>query len=291
VGGPAPASFAWRLIAPVLAVEGFLVIAPLLIGVWFSLHQADYFQLGGFRGLRNFADVISDPVVAKSLVVTATFTIFSLFFTFILGFALALWLEADTRTNVAVRAVVLVPYVIAMVVGSLLMKWIFSSEGGALSLMLQPFGLGGFSVLSHPDTAMAALVCNALWRDNAFAMVLLLAGLKGIPTQLYAAAQVDGAGAMMRFWHLTLPLMRIPILITLIRLVIHLMNELTFALVLTNGGPNSATLTTGLALYNMGFVDFRVGQGSAFAIMLLAVNLCLIGILLVLFRDRQRGVA
>nr|WP_276557424.1 sugar ABC transporter permease [Prosthecomicrobium hirschii] len=198
--------------------------------------------------------------------------------------ALALRLEADTRTNTWMRAIVLVPYVISMLVGSLLLRWIYSRDAGLSGMLLGPFGLADFSLLADPATAMAALVSNAVWRDSAFAMIVLLAGLKAIPGQLYAAARVDGAGPWIRFTRITLPLLRVPILIAVVRLLIHFVNVLTFALVLTGGGPNNATQTTGLAMYRLGFVDFRIGEANALALLVFIFNLLLIGANLALFR-------
>ena len=207
---------------------------------------------------------------------TAIFSVFSLVLTFGVGLALALYLERDTRLHVFTRAVVLVPYTIAMLVGSLLLKWIFTKVAGIMYLVLGPLGLPDLSVLADPNSAMAALVYNAVWRDSAFAMILLMAGLKGINGQLYAAARVDGASAWYRFRRITLPLLRVPILITLIRLLIHFVNVLTFALILTGGGPNNATQTMGLAMYRMGSVDFRLGPANALAFLVLLFNLVLI---------------
>ena len=155
-------------------------------------------------------------------------------------------------------------------------------------MALGPFGLSDVSVLADPNTAMAALIFNAVWRDNAFAMILLLAGLKSIPPQLYAAARVDGAGAFYRFWRITLPLMRLPILIAVVRLLIHFVNVLTFALILTGGGPNQATQTLGLAMYRLGFIDFRMGEANAMAFLVFLFNLILIAFNLLLFRERRR---
>ena len=145
------------------------------------------------------------------------FSVASLVLTMTVGMALALHLERDTRWSVAIRAVALVPYVISMLVGSLLLRWIFSRDAGLMDAALGPFGLGDVTILADPTAAMAALVFNAVWRDSAFAMILLLAGLKSIPPQLYAAARVDGASAFYQFRRITVPLMRIPILITLVR--------------------------------------------------------------------------
>lgn len=288
--GAPSAWYPYRFVAPVLAIEIAFVAVPLCIGVYYSFHKADYFQLAGFVGFDNYVRVITSPVVRESLAATAVFTVFSLAITFAVGLALALWLERDTRRNVLVRAVVLVPYTIAMLVGSLLLKWIFSRDGGLAPAMLGPFGLGDASILADPHGAMAALVANAVWRDSAFAMILLMAGLKSISPQLYAAARIDGASAWYRFRRITLPLLRVPILITVIRLAIHFVNVLTFALILTGGGPNNATQTMGLTMYRMGFADFRLGPANALAFLVLLFNLALIALLLRLFRER-RGVA
>jgi multiple sugar transport system permease protein len=277
----------YGFVLPLMALEIAFVAVPLCLGFYYSLHRADFFQLTDFRGLGNYERVLTSPMVLNSLWVTSVFSFFALFFTFVLGFALALHLERDTRLNVFLRAVVLVPYVIAMLVGSLLLKWIFTQDSGLMHLVLGPFGMGQATILADPQAAMAALVFNAVWRDSAFAMILLLAGLKSIDPQLYAAARVDGASAWMRFRTLTLPLMRIPILITTIRLLIHFVNVLTFALVLTSGGPNEATQTIGLTMYRIGFIDFRIGQASAMSILVFLFNLALIAILLRLFREKQ----
>jgi len=277
----------YRYVALLLAFEIFFVSVPLCIGFYYSLHRADFFEITGFRGLDNYWAMIQSPLVRESLAATAIFAIGSLIFTFAVGLSLALYLERDTRLHVLVRAVVLVPYVISMLVGSLLLKWIFSRDAGVTDLVLVPLGLGDVSILGDPRGAMAALIYNAVWRDSAFAMILLMAGLKAIDPGLYAAARVDGASAWYRFRRLTLPLLRIPIFITLVRLTIHFVNVLTFALVLTGGGPGGATQTMGLTLYRIGLIDFKLGNANALAFMMFLFNVALIGLLLRLFRERR----
>ena len=278
-------------ILPLLAIEVALVVVPLAIGFYYSFFRVDYFELTTFRGLGNYARVLTSPMVLSSLAATSIFSTFALFFTMTVGMALALHLERDTRWRVAVRAVALVPYVISMLVGSLLLRWIFSKDAGIMSVALGPVGLGDLAILADPGTAMAALVFNAIWRDSAFAMIVLLAGLKSISPQLYDAARVDGAGPVYRFRRITLPLMRLSILIAVVRLLIHFVNVLTFALILTGGGPNGATQTTGLALYRLGFIEFRLGEANALAVLVFLFNLVLVACNLLLFRQRRRGVS
>ena len=278
----------YRLLAPALAVELVLVIGPLLVGLWYSLHNVRFFQLRRFVGLDNYWRVLGSEEVINALWVTAIFAFFALFLTFILGFALAVWLERDGRFATVMRAVVLVPYMIAMLVGSMLLKWLFSQEGGIAPLALSPFGLGQVSILADPQLAMGALVFNAMWRDGAFAMIMLLAGLKAIPPELHLAARVDGASAWMRFRRITIPLMRIPILITLVRLLVHFVNILTFPLILTGGGPGNATEVVVLKVFRLGFADHVLGQANALALLVFVANLILVAILLALFRRAGR---
>jgi len=277
-------------VLPFLVIEIALVAVPLGIGFYYSFFKVDYFELTAFRGLGNYWRVLTSPMVLSSLAATAIFSTFALIFTMTVGMGLALHLERDSRWRVAVRAVALVPYVISMLVGSLLLRWIFSKDAGIMSVALGPLGMGDLAILADPGTAMAALVFNAVWRDSAFAMIVLLAGLKSIPPQLYDAARVDGAGAFYRFRRITLPLMRLSILIAVVRLLIHFVNVLTFALILTGGGPNGATQTTGLALYRLGFIEFRLGEANALAVLVFLFNLVLVACNLLLFRQR-RGAA
>lgn len=279
---------AYQMLIPALVLEGAFVLAPLAIGFWYSLHNVRFFRIRGFTGAENYWSVITSPLVLNSLIVTVVFSVAALILTFAIGFCLAIWLQRDTAGNVAMRAIVLVPYMIAMLVGSMLLKWIFAQESGLTPLLLGPFGHGDVSILSDPKTAMAALVYNAMWRDSAFAMIMLLAGLKSLPVQIFQAARVDGASSFYLFRRITLPLLRIPILITLVRLFIHFVNTLTFPLILTGGGPANATETVVLRMFRLGFQDNVLGQANALAVLIFAGNIILVAVLLFLFRQAKR---
>lgn len=279
---------AYQMLWPAVALETALVLTPLAVGFWYSLHSVRFFRIRSFVGADNYLEVISSPLVVNSLIVTAIFAISALVVTFLVGFALALWLERDTATSVLMRVIVLVPYMIAMLVGSMLLKWIFAQESGLMPLLLAPFGLGDVSILSDPKTAMAALVFNAMWRDGAFAMIMLLAALKSVPTQIFQAARVDGASSFYILRRITIPLLRIPIMITIVRLFIHFVNTLTFPLILTGGGPANATEAIVLRMFRLGFQDHVLGQANALAILIFAANVVMVAMLLLLFRQARR---
>ena len=279
---------AYKMLWPAVVIEAALVLTPLAVGFWYSLNNVRFFRIRNFVGLDNYLAVISSPLVLNSLIVTAVFAISALVLTFFVGFALALWLERDTSTSVLMRVIVLVPYMISMLVGSMMLKWVFANESGLAPLLLAPFGVGDISILSEPKTAMAALVFNAMWRDGAFAMIMLLAALKSVPAQLFQAAKVDGASTFYILRRITIPLLRIPIMITIVRLFIHFVNTLTYPLILTGGGPADATETIVLRMFRLGFQDHLLGQANALAILIFAANVIMVAMLLALFRQARR---
>jgi ABC-type sugar transport system permease subunit len=279
---------AYKMLWPAVVIEAALVLTPLAVGFWYSLNNVRFFRIRNFVGLDNYLAVISSPLVLNSLIITAVFAISALVLTFFVGFALALWLERDTSTSVLMRVIVLVPYMISMLVGSMMLKWVFANESGLAPLLLAPFGVGDISILSDPKTAMAALVFNAMWRDGAFAMIMLLAALKSVPAQLFQAARVDGASTFYILRRITIPLLRIPIMITIVRLFIHFVNTLTYPLILTGGGPADATETIVLRMFRLGFQDHLLGQANALAILIFAANVIMVAMLLRLFRQARR---
>ena len=278
---------AYKYLWPAILLEAGFVFAPLVISIYYSLHKVRYFELGAIVWLGNYLDVLSHPVFLNSLLVTLAFSLTALFFTFVTGFGLALFLNRDGSGNVFLRTVVLIPYVIAMLVGSMLLKWLFSSDAGLISMANAYFSLSIPTILADPTYAMAALVANAIWRDSAFAMIMLMAGLKSISPSLIAAARIDGANQWMIFHRIIVPLLKPAMLITMVRLLLHFANVLTFPLILTGGGPNNATDTVALRIFRVGFEDYDLGRANAMAILLCIFNVCAVMLLLAAFRKRK----
>ena len=140
----------YGLLIPALALELVFVGMPLVVGVYYSFHSVRFFRLGAAVGWGNYLAALGSSDFRNCLLVTATFAISSLVLTFVLGFALALYLERDTRLHVLVRAAVLLPYMISMMVGSMLLKWMFSEDAGLFTLFLDTFRIERFSILADP---------------------------------------------------------------------------------------------------------------------------------------------
>jgi multiple sugar transport system permease protein len=232
--------------------------------------------------------MLVDPTFWNSVRVSFTFTTFSVILTFFGGLGLALLANQALRFRAAFRTIALLPWVTSYVVTYLIFRWILNVDFGLLNAFLVGV-LGGPRVLwlGVPELAMLSLIVVNVWRGAPYAMVLLLAGLQGIPQELYEAAAIDGAGRGKTFWSITMPLMRPAILVLLVLLTIIDFNVVVAMLVLTGGGPGNATEPMSLRMYHEAFTYTRMGSASAIAMAIFAINLVLTGIYIRVLRTER----
>jgi multiple sugar transport system permease protein len=280
----------YLMVAPAVLVITAFSLLPTLYGVLVSLYRVEFVELLNFVGLRNYSEVLADPRFWNSVRVSFTFTGSSVALTFVAGFGLALLGNQRVRFRGAFRTVALLPWVTSYVVTYLIFRWILNSDFGLLNAVLvEGAGLPRISWLGEPGLALGALVGVDVWRAAPYAMVLLLAGLQGIPQELYEAASIDGATRVRSFFALTLPLMRPTILVLLVLLTIVDFNVVVAMLVLTGGGPGAATEAMSLRMYYEAFTYTRMGPASAIAMIIFAANLVLSGVYMRLLRTERHS--
>ena len=280
----------YAMVAPALLVIGAFSLLPTVYGALVSLYRVEFVELLTFVGARNYAEVLSDPLFRNSARVSFTFTACSVALTLGGGFGLALLANQNVRFRGAFRTVALLPWVTSYVVTYLIFRWILNSDFGLLNAALvEGFGLPPINWLGDPVLAMVALVGVDAWRAGPYAMVLLLAGLQGIPHELYEAAAIDGATRARAFFAVTLPLMRPTILILLVLLTIIDFNVVVAMLVLTGGGPGNATEAMSLRMYNQAFTYTRMGPASAIAMIIFAANLVLTAVYVRMLRSERHS--
>jgi multiple sugar transport system permease protein len=199
------------------------------------------------------------------------FTAGSLLFQFTIGFALALFFNRPFPGNGALRALLLLAWLLPTVVSGSLFRWMLDGDYGVLNFALVRLGLlsDGRYWLIEPGTALAGTILANVWVGIPFNMALLLAGLQGIPAVLYEAARVDGASSWQQFRSLTLPLMRPVALSVLLLGLIYTFKVFDLIYVMTKGGPVDATTTLPIYTYKLTFEFFRFGDGAAAATLLL----------------------
>jgi multiple sugar transport system permease protein len=264
------------MVAPALLVISVFSLVPTIYGMVISVYRVEFVELLTFVGFANYVNVLADPKFWNSVRVSFIFTGFSMLLSVSIGFALALIGNQAVRFRSAFRTIALLPWVTSYVVTYLIFRWILSADFGLLNaLFVEVLGWPRIQWLGNPVLAMASLIVVNVWRGAPYAMVLLLAGLQGIPQELYEAAAIDGAGRVRSFISITLPLMKSALLVLVVLTTIADFNVVVAMLVLTGGGPGTATESMSLRMYYEAFVNARMGTASAVAMLIFGVNLVL----------------
>ncbi len=253
---------------------GFLIFTAIPVGAAFVLAFYDYDLLLGasWAGLENFREMFTvDRVFRAALFNTVYFTAVSVPLSVVLGLATAILVNQALRGVVIFRSIFLLPYVTVTVALSLVWKWLYLPDIGLINSVLGAVGIDGPAWLTSQIWAMPALILMSVWKGFGYNMVIFLAGLQGIPDHLYDAAKVDGATAWRRFLNVTLPLLSPTTFFVVVISVISSFQVFDQALIMTNGGPGTATTTLVLYIYQKGFQSFDMGYAAAVALVLFAV--------------------
>jgi ABC-type sugar transport system permease subunit len=279
--------FPYLLCAPTVLLILGLTVVPALYALVMSLYRVQYIQLNEFVGLRNYVNVLTDPLTGTNLLVTAKFVGGSIIGFLVTAFVLALILNQPIIGRPLFRTAVLIPWVTTQVVSTLVIKWLLDFNVGFVDQALRAVGWQPIRFLSDANNAMLTLIGITIWRAAPYGMVLLLAGLQTIPGELYEAARVDGASAWQRFTKITLPLVRSPVLIMLVMESMGLVSLVTPILVLTGGGPADATEVISLRLFKEAFTNFNMGVGATVAMFIFVIDIVLSGVYILLLRQKQ----
>ena len=246
---------------------------PVLYAGWLSLHEVSLRQLRTgelpFAGLANYARLFRDDVFWLALSHTVVFVAISVALELVIGLAIALVID-DERVPLSrvTRLLLLVPWGVPPVVNGLLWSFVFHAQYGYLNRALLALGVVREPVnwLGDPTLAMGAVIVAYVWRTTPFNVLLYHAGLRGIPRDYYEAASVDGASGWRGFWHITLPLMRPIIAVTLVLRTVFGFMVFDEIFAITQGGPGNATWVAAWYTYRTAFQPpFNIGLGSASA--------------------------
>jgi multiple sugar transport system permease protein len=253
-------------------ILGFLIwfLIPASVAVWLTFHDWNLLSPPRYVGLANVERLWSDALFWQSLKVTTIFTLVSVPTALFLGFLLALLLNAKLRGITVFRTVYYLPSIVPAVANAVLWAWIFNTEFGLANVALRTVGLPKIQWLQEPEWALPAMIIMSLWAFGS-GMVIYLAGLQGIPDVFYEAADIDGAGRWAKLRHITIPLVSPVIFFNLIIGIIATFQIFTAGRLMTNGGPQNATLFYVLYMYRMAFQNMKMGYSAALAWVLFGI--------------------
>jgi ABC-type sugar transport system permease subunit len=265
----------YLLLLPSLALILIIEFYPFINGVSFSFHKGSLLGTGAFVGFGNYLRLFNSPSFYNALWFSFIFAFFNVLISYVLGLALALFLNLDFPGRGFCRVALLIPWIVPAVVSIVSWKWLIADRGGLVNILLGSIGVGPIYFLSQSGWAMVAVIVIKIWRSFPFMMLSLLAALQVIDRSLYEAGRIDGANHWQLFWHITVPHLKNISIIQAILMVIWSINDFETPFLLTQGGPSNATENLILLSYRYTFGRNDVGLGSAVAILTLIVLMVL----------------
>lgn len=255
-------------------IEGYLFASPFIIGflvftafpmvysVWLAFHKWDLLSAPRFVGFENIVKMFQDPVVNLSLYNSAFYTIFAVPIQLVISFSLALALTQKLRFRDFYRAGFYLPIIVPLVASAVVWQRVFHFEYGILNEFLGWFGVPAQKWLFDPALAKPAFIFMSFWMIGR-QMVIFIAGLGNIPTSMYEAASLDGAGPFAQLFKITVPMMTPLIFYNMVIAIIASFQTFIPAMIMTDGGPERATLFAVLNIYRHGFNYFNMGYAAA----------------------------
>jgi len=279
---------AWLFIAPSLTIILIFIVFPIFQSFWYSLFN---WRIGAdvqeWLGLGNYQRLLGDELFWNALRVTLIFSIVSVAAQMVLGYLTAAALLRDTLFNKVVRSIYFFPTIVALATIGLVWRFLLDPSIGLVGGIFAAFGAEPIGWLQDPALALPTVIFVSVWKNLGFTMVILLAGLTGVPTHLYEAAKIDGANSRQLTWYVTIPSIRPTLLFTTMILTINSLQVFDLVYVMTDGGPLFATDTLVTKMFREGFTNFDIGYASAIAWVLFALIMILSALQLRLFRYRD----
>lgn len=276
-------------LVPAATMYGAFVLYPLTETVRFSLYDWNGIGQAAWVGVENYLTVMTDPTLYESLLHTLVLIVFFSLLPIVAGL-LAATLIRDARSTFAAsaaRTILFLPQIVPFAAAAIAWTWLYADDG-LVNGILRALGADAVARpwLADFDFALPAVGLVGSWAMVGFCTVLLLAGIGRIDSSLYEAAQLDGAGAVQEFFAVTLPGLRLEILVCATVTLIAAIASFDLVYMMTGGGPGFATMVPGVQIVQLAFTEGRVGLASALAVVLLAVVLAVVLPLQRLGRER-----
>jgi multiple sugar transport system permease protein len=281
---------AWTFVTPALSVIGVFFALPVLAAFALSLTDFDLYALANLKNLRfvgfdNYRDVLAAPLFWKSLFNTLYFVAVGVPLSIAASLAAALLLNSPlARFRGFFRTALFAPVVTTVVAVAVIWRYLFHTRYGLINYVLVHLGITPIDWLGDPHWSMPAIIVFAVWKNFGYNMIILLAGLQGIPPDLYEAARVDGASAWQQFRFITLPSLRPLLLLVSVITVAGYFQLFAEPYVMTRGDPLQSTVSVLYYMYEEGFKWWSLGRASAIAFLLFALTLMVTRVMLYLSR-------
>lgn len=280
---------ALAFLSPTLVIFSTFILFPVFFSFYLSFHKWNMFSSDqAFIGFENYRRLITDPEFWMVLKHTFVYTLGTVPLNMAIALLIALALNRRIAGKRFLRTAFFTPVIISPVAAALIWRWIYDPNFGLLNYFTGLVGLPSVNWLNDPNAAMIALIIMGVWKTVGINMVLFSAGLQGIPDNYYEAADIDGAGRLAKFWHITVPMLSPTTFFIMIMSMISSFQVFDIVYVLTSGGPLGATKVIVFYMYEYAFKFFEMGYASAVAYIFFAI-LAVLTLLQVKFMKTRAG--
>lgn len=260
---------------PVLVMVGIFFVYPLIRVIIMSFQKWQIMGGSQFVGLSNYERALGDNEFWKTLLNTVIYALIVTPMIFVPAIFLAISLKSTSRASKFFRTVFFIPYAISFVSASYMWQWIYNDTYGVLNYILITFNLLDQPVRWTGQTWLSRVMVSVMvaWKTLGFTMIIVIAGLQGIPPQVYEAASIDGAKKTQLFRYITLPLLRPTLVLALILSLAGSFKAFDHFYIMTKGGPLKTTETIVMYINKVGFEYYDIGFGSALSVLFLIILL------------------
>ncbi|HZP66869.1 MAG TPA: sugar ABC transporter permease [Rudaea sp.] len=286
---------AWTFVGPALAVIAIFFAVPVVAALALSFTDFDLYALADLRNLRfiglgNYVDVLGAPLFWKALFNTLYFVGVGVPLSIAASLGAALLVNSPlARLRGFFRTALFAPVVTTVVAVAVIWRYLFHTRYGLINYALGHLGIAPIDWLGDPHWSMPAIIVFAVWKNFGYNMIILLAGLQGIPADLYEAARIDGASSWQQFRYITLPSLKPVLMLVTIITVAGYFQLFAEPYVMTRGEPLQSTVSVLYYMFQEGFEWWSLGRASAIAFLLFAVTLAATRVLLALSRRGERA--
>ena len=249
---------------------------PIGRSIWLSFTDWDFMTPDySFIGLKNYRSLLKDSRFYAALWNTVVFTAGTLIPTIAGGLGLALLLRKSFKGNGIFKFVLFSPWITPTVAISIVWTWIFREDGGIANAVLNLFGLPALKWINSSDTAMLSVIIVTVWKSLGYAMIFYLSALEKVPHEFYEASSLDGAKKVRQFFDMTLPSISPTTFFLMIITMVNSLQAYDQIQILTQGGPSGSTRTLLYMYYQLGFEEFKMGQATSVAVIMIIITVLL----------------
>lgn len=283
----------WWFVAPAVTIIGLFFFVPVVAALALSLTDFDIYALADlgnlrFVGLSNYRELLANPLFWRALGNTLYFVVLGVPLSIAASLGAALLLDSRlARFKAFFRTALFAPVVTTLVAMAVIWRYLLHARYGLINYALSGIGVSPIDWLGDPRWAMPAIILFAVWKNFGYNMIIFMAGLQTIPDDLYEAARIDGASAVRRFWHVTLPGLAPTIVVVSLLTITGYLQLFAEPYVMTQGGPAQSTVSVLYFMYEQGFKWWSLGTASAVAFLLFGLMLAVTVVQMAIARRSQ----